>query len=108
MNLHGDEMLDSLYLRDRGVAYCVILRAGLGCTEWVIRGPVADYAERLLNGRDVGKCDILIYNKYFWGHMSNTYLFLIGIWFPFIALAFWLNSSPNLWNFLSEANNKGA
>ena len=50
MHLHGDEMLDSLYLRDRGVAYCVILRAGLGCTEWVIRGPVADYAERLLNG----------------------------------------------------------
>ena len=88
MHLHGDEMLDSLYLRDRGVAYCVILRAGMGCTEWVIRGPVADYAERLLNGRDVGKCDILIYNKYFGGHMSNTYLFLIVLWSPFVALAF--------------------
>ena len=66
MHLHGDEMLNSLYLRDRGVAYCIILRAGLGFNERGIRGPVADHAERLLNGRDVGKCDILIYKDYFW------------------------------------------
>lgn len=55
MHLHGDEMLNSLYLRDRGIAYCIILRAGLGFNEWVIRGPVADHAERLLNSRDVGE-----------------------------------------------------